>query len=177
VSEPDLLIVGHLNKAHGTKGEVFVWPLTDDAETVFRPGAELILGDTEGMAGAGSGRITIERSRPFKRGYLLKLDGWPDRNAVERLAGRYVGTRREALRPLEEGEVFYHQLLGLRVETADGTDVGRVREVYEMQPADLLEVAGAERAHLVPMVRDVVREIDVAAGRMVIEPPEGLLDL
>ena len=177
MSHPELLIVGHLNKAHGTKGEVFVWPLTDDADVVFRAGRELTLGDDEGLGDGQGERIVIERSRPFKRGYLLRLEGREDRTAVEPLAGRYVGMPVDALRPLEEGELFYHQLLGMRVETTDGTDVGRIREVYEMTPADMLEVDGPERAHLVPLVRDVVREVDVDGGRMVIEPPEGLLEL
>ncbi len=177
MSDPGVLIVGHLNKAHGTKGEIFVWPLTDDVDAVFRPGVELMVGDTEGVGEDAGERVTVERARPFKRGVLLKLTGRADRTSVEPLAGRYVGLPREALRPLEEGELFYHQLLGLRVETADGAAVGEVREVYELAPADLLEVAGPERAHLVPLVRDVVREIDVEGGRMVIEPPEGLLEL
>ena len=177
MNEPQVLIVGHLNKAHGTKGELFVWPLTDDAEAVFRSGTTLLLGDGEGVAEGATERLAIESARPFKRGYLVKPEGMDDRNAVEPLAGRYVGMARDALRPLEEGEVFYHQLLGLRVETADGETVGEVREVYELAPADLLEIAGAGRSHLVPLVGDVVREIDVKNGRMVIEPPEGLLDL
>ena len=177
MSDPAVLIVGHLNKAHGTKGELFVWPLTDDAEEVFRPGAEMLVGDGEGVGESAAERIRIERSRAFKRGFLLKLEGREDRTSVEPLAGRYVGMPREALRPLEEGELFYHQLLGMRVETTAGDAVGTVREVYELAPADMLEVAGTGRSHLVPLVRDVVREVDVDGGRMVIEPPEGLLDL
>ncbi len=177
MSDPAVLIVGHLNKAHGTKGELFVWPLTDDADAVFRPGNRVLLGDREGAFGDAPEELKIERARAFKGGYLVKPAGRDDRTAVEPLAGRYVGLARAALRPLQEGEVFYHQLLGLRVETTAGEVIGEVREVYELAPADMLEVGGADRAHLVPLVADVVREIDVETGRMVIEPPEGLLEL
>ncbi|MEN8375637.1 MAG: ribosome maturation factor RimM [Gemmatimonadota bacterium] len=177
MSEPSLLIVGHLNKAHGTKGELFLWPLTGDPAAVFVPGAELVLGDSEGVADEASERVVIERVRPFKRGMLVKPRGMEDRTAVEPLAGRYVAMPREDLPPLEEGEVFYHQLLGLNVETVEGASVGRVREVYELATADLLEVEGAERTHLIPLVAEMVQQIDVENGRLVIDPPEGLLDL
>ncbi|MGH7505131.1 MAG: ribosome maturation factor RimM, partial [Longimicrobiales bacterium] len=76
------------------------------------------------------------------------------------------------------GEVFYHQLLGAEVVTVDGSVIGRVREVFETEPAHLLEVQSDEgRLHLIPFAERIVRRVDVDAGRITIDPPAGLLEL
>jgi 16S rRNA processing protein RimM len=175
---PGRLVVGHISKAHGTRGELFIWPLTDRPDEVFAEGAELFLGDEEGTVTGDFETVVVERSRPFKRGLLVKLVGLEDRNAVEPYARRYLLASFAELAPLEEGEVYYHQLLGLRVETVEGEAVGVVREVYETEPAHLLEVVGSGgRTHLIPFSEQVVRKIDVAGGRVLIKPPPGLLSL
>ena len=75
-SEPAFLVVGHLNKVHGTKGELFVWPLTDHPESTFAPGVILYLGDEEEAAPDPSRpTLLIESVRPFRRGFLLKVEG------------------------------------------------------------------------------------------------------
>lgn len=177
-SVPEHLVVGHVAKAHGTKGELFVMPLTDAPEEVFVPGAVLLLGNAEGRLDDDSAEVVVEESRSFKRGELLKLAGVDDRNAAEPLAGRYLLAPASALTPPEEGELYYHQLLGLEVVTTGGTVVGRVREVYETEPADLLEVKTADgKLHLIPFAARIVQHVDMAAGRLVIDPPPGLLEL
>lgn len=175
---PEHLVVGHISRPHGTRGELFVWPLTDRPETVFAAGRTLLVGDADGGLGADPLEVTVVGTRPFKRGLLLSVAGRSDRDAVSDLSGRYLLAPVAALAPREEGEVFYHELLGLRVETVDGTVVGTVREVFELAPADLLEVKAADgRLHLIPFAAQVVRSVDVAGGRLVIEPPAGLLEL
>lgn len=177
-AEPSDLVVGHITRAHGTKGEVFVWPLTDRADSVFSEGETVWLGDAEGGLGEDAIPLEVERARPFKRGLLVGFDGYPDRNAVEPLAGRYLLRPRESLESPEPGEWYYHQLLGLEVETVDGTKVGRVREIFELDPTDMLDVVDDQgKARLIPFAERIVREVDPARGRLVIEPPAGLLDL
>ena len=176
--EPEHLLVGHVTKAHGTKGEVLVMPLTDEPNAYFDEGRRLLLADAEGTVPPDAGTVTVERARPFKKGLLVKLEGIHDRAAVDRLARSYLAVPAGEVRPLDEGEVFYHQLLGLAVETVDGEPVGTVREVFETEPAHLLEVDGvAGKRHLVPFTERIVRQVDVEAGRVVIEPPPGLLEL
>lgn len=177
--EPRHLVVGHISKAHGTRGEVFVWPLTDNPEDVFAAGEEvrLALPDGEPEPDPDAPPLVVERQRPFKRGLLVKFEALDDRTAVEPLAGRYVTVPLEKLPPLEEGEVYYHQLLGAEVVTAEGRVVGRVREVFETEPAHLLEVLGDGKVHLIPFTERVVKEVDVARRRVVIEPPAGLLEI
>ena len=176
--DPPFLVVGHLNKPHGTKGEIFVWPLTDHPESVYAPGVVLLLGNEEGTEPDPSlGSVRINAVRPFRNGYLLSLDGVHDRNTSERLRGRYVLMPMEAIAPLDEGELFYHQLLGMEVVTKQGSRVGEIVEVYELRPAHMLEVRGPERDVMIPFLSHIVVEVDARARRMVIDPPEGLLDL
>jgi 16S rRNA processing protein RimM len=175
--DPETLVVGHVTRAHGTKGEVFVWPLTDRPAEVFARGTVLIAGDEEGGPGDAEETVTVEGSRAFKRGILLKLAGVDDRNTAEVFARRYLLVARVSLSPLAEDEVYYHQLLGLEVVTSEGEAVGRVREVFETEPAYLLEVRGPEKVHLIPFTERVIRKVDVEAGRVVIKPPPGLLEL
>jgi len=81
------------------------------------------------------------------------------------------------LEAVEEGEVFYHELLGMKVVTVDGEEVGEIVEVYELLPADLLEVKGASTTHFIPFLESVVKRLDPETSTMVIDPPAGLLDL
>jgi 16S rRNA processing protein RimM len=177
VPEPEFLVVGHLTKAHGTRGEMLIRPLTDRPEEVFAPGRRLVLGDDRGEAGGSPTEHRVEEARPYKRGWLTKLEGVYDRTTAQELAGRYLLVPAVERGEPEEGEYYYHQLLGLEVETVDGEEVGRVREVYETAPHHLLEVKGGGRVRLIPFDRRIVRSVDLEACRLVIDPPEGLLDL
>ena len=175
--DPEYLVVGHLAKAHGTRGEVLIRLLTDEPETVFEPGARVILGDREGELGAAPLEDEIESSKAYRKGWLVKLAGIEDRTRAQELAGRYLLVPTEERGELEEGEYYYHQLLGLEVETVDGREVGRVREVYETEPHHMLEVKGPGGVHLMPFRKEWIRSVDLETARMVIDPPEGLLEL
>jgi 16S rRNA processing protein RimM len=176
--DPRFLVVGHINKPHGTKGELFVWPLTDHPGSVYAPGAHVFLGDERGSQPDEQARpVRIDAVRPFRSGYLVTLEGIRDRNRAEELRGRYVMLPIESLAPLEEGQVFYHQLLGMEVVTKQGKRLGEITEVYELRPAPMLEVRGPEGEVMIPYLSHVVVEVDADARRMVIDPPEGLLDL
>ncbi|MDH3205485.1 MAG: ribosome maturation factor RimM [Gemmatimonadota bacterium] len=176
--DPRFLVVGHLNKPHGTKGELFAWPLTDRPESVYAPGALLLPGDVDGtQPDPDLAPLRLDSVRPFKRGYLVSFGGVRDREGAERLQGRYLFLETEALEPLAEGELFYHQLLGMEVVTKGGEAVGQIEEVYELRPADLLEVRGPNGTVMIPFLSHIVIDVDAEAGRMVIDPPEGLLDL
>jgi len=176
--EPDHLVVGRVVKPHGTKGELFVWPMTDEPDEVFGPGRALRLGDEDGEMAEDAPALSIERVRPFKRGLLVMFAGVADREAVEALSNRCLLAPREALSEPAEDETYYHELIGLAVETVEGDAVGRIVGVYETAPADLLEVEAEDgRRRLIPFSKQVVRRVDTGAGRLVIEPPPGLLDL
>ena len=177
--QPTHLVVGHVTKPHGTKGELFVWPLTDNVEQVFAPGRTVLVGDQSGNLDAEFAEpLGIESVREFKRGVLVKFTGRAGRDAVDDLAQRYLLLPVEELAPPEADEVYYHQLLGMKVVTKDGVDVGRVAEVYETYPAHLLEVKTDNgKIHLIPFAERIVKKVDVAGGEIVIKPPPGLLEM
>jgi 16S rRNA processing protein RimM len=177
--DPELIVVGHLSKPHGTKGELYVWPLTDRPETTFYPGASLLLS----LPGSELPDETLPPAeiyavRPYRRGYLLFLEGIRDRNASELLRDRYLLRPFADTEPLDEGEIFYHQLLGMTIVTSGGEEIGKVREVYGLRPAELLDVQRPDgNSLLIPFIREFVVGWDTEERRMVIEPPEGLLEL
>jgi len=176
--DPRHLVVGQLAKAHGTKGELFVLSLTDHPEGTYAPGVVVLLGRADGNApDPDLPPLRISAARPFKNGFLVEFHGVDDRNQAELLRGTYLYREAADLEPLADGELFHHQLVGMEVFTRDGTRVGRVDHVYEMQPADLLEVRGEGRELMIPYLERIVVEVDASARRMVIDPPEGLLDL
>ena len=175
---PTHLVVGHVNRPHGTKGELMVWPLTDHPEGVYAPGVALLLAaGEEPLPDPTSPPLRVDSARPFRKGYLVKFHGVESRDDAQRLQGRYLVQAVEDLPELEEGEIFYHELLGMRVFTPDGREVGQVEEVYELRPAHMLEVRGARGTVLIPFTEAIVREVDAEARRMVVDPPVGLLDL
>lgn len=177
--DPGFLVVGHVAKAHGIEGEVYVQPLTDHPEASFAPGVVLRLGDAAGRdPDPQLPPVRVDAARPFKQGLLVRFGGFDERTEAERvLSGRYLLREIEELEPLEEDEVYYHQLLGCSVETVTGTLLGTVYEVYELRPSDLLEVRGGGRSYMIPFRREVVVDVDVEGRRLVVDPPEGLLDL
>jgi 16S rRNA processing protein RimM len=176
--DPEYVVVGHVSKAHGTKGEVYVWPLTDRPESTFVPGVELQIADSAGREpDPDYPAARVVAVRPYRRGFLIVFDGVEDRDLAESIRDRYLLRPFEETEPLEEGEIFYHQLLGMKVVTKDGVDVGEVNEVYELRPADLLQVQGESKEHLIPFNKDVIVSWSLEERRIVIDPPEGLLDL
>jgi 16S rRNA processing protein RimM len=177
-NEPEHLVVGQISKAHGTKGEVVIWPLTDRPDAVFAEDAELLLGDEDGRLGEKRDTLKIESVRPFKKALLVKFAGMEDRGDLDDYLGLYLLAPLAELAPREEGEVFYHELLGLRVETVTGDRVGAVSEVFDTEPTHLLEVKGDDgRVRLIPFAANIVKQVDVAGGRIVIDPPTGLLEI
>ena len=174
---PKNLVVGHLNKAHGTKGEIFIWPLTDHPESTFAPGVDLYLGDANGDLPTDPPTLRIETSRAYRRGFLVRFEGVHDRIGVNGLLDRYVMRAMEQIEELAEGETFYHDLLGMEVVTVGGEPVGEVIEIYELKPADLLEIRGPKKTFMIPYISEMIQSVSVADNRIVLDPPPGLLEV
>lgn len=163
------LVVARVGRPHGVRGEVSVEVRTDEPDARLVPGQVLV---TDPVA---AGPLTIETARHHRDRVLLTFTEVPDRTAAEELRGVLLLADVAAD---DEDEAWHtHELVGLRVVTVAGDDVGRVADVRPMPAQDLLVVeldSGAVR--LVPFVAAIVPEVDVAAGRLVIDPPGGLLD-
>lgn len=177
-ADPGHLAVGHVVRAHGILGELFVSTLTDHPEGSFAPGVVLRPGDPSGLApDPDLPPLRVASVRPFKDGFLVSFGGVESRTQAERLRGRYLLRPTAELHAPAPGEFWHHQLVGLEVVTAAGGRVGVVRELVEVAGSDLLAVDDGEREHLIPFRKAFVVEVDLAGGRVVVDPPEGLLDL
>jgi len=175
VSGPTHLVVGLLKKPHGVKGDALIYPVTDEPETVFAIGKRLVVLDRDGRE---TGReLVIERSRDYHRAWLLHFAGIDVREGLDELRERHLAIPVAEARPLDDGEFYMHELVGLKVATVDGAAVGTVAEVVEAPQGWLLDVAGSERHHLIPFTRAVVERVDRAGQLVVIAPPAGLLEI
>ena len=161
-----MLVAGEVGKPHGLGGEVYVDRISDDPDR-FGPGSKLIHADGRELVVAGS--------RSHRNRMLVKFEGVDDRTAAEGLRGTLMIPSEEA-RSLEDDEYWPHELAGCMVVLGDGTAVGEVAEVVPAPAHDLLQIRTPSGDRLVPIVKDIVVAVDVAAGRITIDPPAGLLD-
>jgi 16S rRNA processing protein RimM len=175
-SEPDttLRVIGRVAKVHGLHGELTVELRTDSPEERFAEGAEVRAELRDGTTRT----LTVSAARPHGGRLLVRFDGVPDRDAAEALRGAVLSADVADLPPIEDPDEFYdHELEGLAAELGDGTAIGTVREVVHGPGGELLVLARPAGGEvLVPFVREIVPEVDVPAGRLVVDPPPGLLD-
>ena len=171
---PRHLAVARLRKPHGLKGDVVLFPLTDNPATVLAEGRSVWVLDLAGEVVGGP--LQIERSRAYHREWLVKFVGIERREALEPLKGRFLAAPAADLAGPTGDEVYLHELEGFAVRLEDGTPLGLVSAVYEMPAGFMIEVQGPRREFLLPYRREFVREVDRAARRLTVAPPEGLLE-
>lgn len=188
-----LLVVGQIGKPHGIRGEVSVVVRTDEPEERFTAGSVFtteVPRDRRVHAGpAGSSvpgarfevpkQLTLESIRWHQGRGIAVFEGIHDRNVAEAMRGVFLQVDSSELTPPDDPDEFHdHQLVGLRVESADGTALGTVDRIDHAPSSDLivLKKAGGGTA-LIPFVTAMVPTVDVAGGRIVVDLPEGLLDL
>ncbi len=166
----DQVVLGRIVGAHGIRGEVVLMSFTAEPQAIAGYGALDLV---------GSGRsLVIEALRPAKAGFIARLQGITDRNAAEALKGTELAVPRTRLPAAPEGEVYHADLIGLAVRLPDGRTIGRVTDVENYGASDLLAVRLNDdgREVLLPFNRAAVPAIDIAAGFLIADPPEGLLE-
>lgn len=167
----EMAVVGRIARAHGIRGQVIVNPETDFPEERFRPGAELFI-----ERGGRVETLTVTSARFHRDRPVIGVAGVETMNDAERLAGQELRVPIDRLAALPPGTFYRHDLIGCRVETRDGTLVGPVRDVEGTVGGSRLVVDGASGEVLIPLVAAICTVVDPAAKRIVIDPPEGLID-
>ena len=178
MATPGYAIVGRIRRAHGIRGEVLVEPITDAPDAVFAPGRRLIAGTVDGDRASDGAELAVAEVRPFKDGLLIRFDAIPDRTTAELWRDRYLLVPIDELEPPREGEVYLHDLPGMRVVDRAGRAIGEVVEVYELPQGLVLDVRRAEGGSdvMIPDREGIIVRAD-AAGRVIeIDPPDGPLD-
>lgn len=167
-----MVLVGTIARPHGHRGEVIVNPETDFPERRFAEGATVYVNRRGAVA-----PVTVRRSRIHQGRPVVLLEGVGSMNDAEALRGLELRVSEDALPALPDGTYYRFELVGCNVVTVAGAPVGRVQAVEGTGGSVRLSVARGDDEVLVPMVPAICVSIDIAARRIVIDPPEGLLDL
>jgi 16S rRNA processing protein RimM len=167
------LVIGRIVRPHGVRGEVVVDVRTDSPDERYAVGTVLATDP------AAAGPLTVSQTRPHQGRLLVVFDGIGDRDAADGLRGVLLCVDSGSVpEPEDPDEFLDHQLVGLRVESPDGEPIGEVVRIDHGPGHDLLVVRLQDRREgLVPFVWEIVPTVDVAGGRVVLTPPDGLFDV
>ncbi len=166
----DRVCLGAVAGAFGVRGEVRLKSFAAEPTDVAA------YGPLQTEDGRQSFEITL--SRPIKGGFAARLSGVASKEAADALRGTRLYAARDRLPPLPDDEFYHADLIGLTVFDTGGAELGRVRSVLNHGAGDLLEVQGkaAPKGVLLPFTLDAVPTVDIAAGKIVADPPDGLFD-
>ena len=168
----DLLLVGRVARAHGNRGQVIVNPETDFADERFTVGGVLIVGPGERATRRTIREVRFHQGRP-----IIGFDGVDTIAEADALAGAELSIPMAETRPLPDGIYRHHDLVGCEVRDTQGAVVGRVMDVEGPMERSNLVVQGERGEVLVPLAAHICVSIDPGARRIVIDPPEGLVQL
>lgn len=156
--------VGRITGAHGVRGLVKVHAFTEDPRTI---GALGPLSDE-----TGTRRLVVTPTGKAGDALIARVEGISDRTAAEALRGFTLHVDRDRLPDVDEEEFYHADLIGLRAERLDGVSLGRVVAVHDFGAGDVLEIEAENgRSEMLPFTRTVVPTVDVAGGRIVVDPP------
>ena len=164
----DRVCVGAIAGAFGVRGEVRLKSFCSEPAAI----ADYAPLETED----GAQRFTVEITRPVKNGFAARLGGIGSKEAADALRGTRLFVPRDRLPSLPDDEFYHADLIGLSVADTGGADLGEVIAVQNHGAGDLLEikVPAASATVLLPFTRADVPTVDLGAGRIVADPPEGL---
>jgi 16S rRNA processing protein RimM len=171
----DRIELGRVVGTHGLRGQVRIHFFGDKADNLIHA-KQVWLAESREDTGArrfdvrfgGTGRAKEVR---------LGLDGIVDRDQAHELRGLIVMCDSSGLEDLEDGEFYWYELVGCRVETQDGSDLGEVREIWETGAHDVLVVVDdSGRQNLIPTAREFMRDVDLEAGKIKVATLPGLVD-
>lgn len=167
------LLAAVIIKPHGVRGEVLVESYLE-GNVSFKDIKEITLVPPQGTPE----KLKLLSARLGAKGWLLKIEGIENRQEAEKLRGANIEIDRSLLPATEEGEFYYHDLIGSQVVTCSGGFVGVVEGVFPRAEQDLLVVVSPEgKEKLIPATEPIIVEVDIEAGKIVIDPPDGLLEL
>lgn len=173
-ARPEYVIVGRIRKVHGLRGELVIELHTDEPGTVFVPGRRVFVGSVRGVLRPEP--LEISSVRPFKEGFIAKFAGIDDRDEAALWHDRFLFLEPSELTPLDDGEVYIHELKGMRVELQSGDIVGTVLDVYELPQGLALDVSRHDAKSIIVPYDRVVTSVDRAARVVRIDPPDGMIE-
>ena len=168
----DPVMIGEIIKPHGVRGELKVYPYSEQPEN-FRQYKKIILLEP---AGSGTETYNVVKSREQGKLAILQLEGVRTREAAEVLQGSAIGLRKADFPEPAAGEYYWHELAGLQVFTESGRELGKVDSLFATGAHDMLVVSRGKQEYFIPVNDEIIKEIDRQAGRVIVTPPPGLLE-
>jgi 16S rRNA processing protein RimM len=160
-----LIVIGRVMRPFGIKGEILIAPFTESFEA-FERSDVLVFGDVP---------VKVLGLRIHKGNVLATLEGFQSPEKVGEFRGCLVKTAAGNLPPKEDDEYYWFELIGLKVSTVDGRDLGSVTAITPTGANDVLHVEGAYGEILLPMIDDVVLDINIESCAILVDPLEGLI--
>lgn len=164
MTDVELLTIGRIISPWGIKGDFKVQVLTDFPER-FDPGRKVFIDGSP---------LSVERSRPYKSGFIVKLSGIDSIEDVEKVRGKFLEVPLDE-NMLEEGQYFQFQIIGLEVYTDEGRFLGKITEISPAGGSDIYIINGESGEILIPAIEDVIKSIDLENKRITVRLLEGLL--
>jgi 16S rRNA processing protein RimM len=173
MSESDVLIpVGKIFGTHGIKGLLKVHSYSGNLESLQSCGTVTVKSPAGALTEYGLKKVV-----PHAGKLMIGLTGLDDINLAEALVGSEICLMRSQFPEPEDDEYYWCDLIGLKVATTDGRELGTVTDIFETGSSDIYVVRDAEREYLIPAIADVINSIDLKLGLILVTPLEGLLDL
>ncbi|WP_457678761.1 ribosome maturation factor RimM [Thermovibrio sp.] len=164
------VLLGKVVGVHGLKGELKVKSESDVFDRQIEAVDKITL-----YRGTKKEELPIEEVKPYKDIYLIKFKGIDDRSAAEEVIGGELWIKEEDRVPLEEGEFYYEELIGLPVYTEEGEKVGVIKSVFEQPASHILEVEREDgKTILIPFIEQFVKEVDLENKKVLVSLLEGM---
>jgi len=167
------VLVAKVSKPHGIKGEIKVYPFSENPEN-FKFYSSLVFVDPAEKAAR---EVKLSRSRSQGRMAVLTLSGVASRNDAEDLVGCEVWASKDDLPELAGEEYYWNDFEGMEVYTQKGFDLGHVSSLMSTGAHDILVISGRGAEYMIPMREEFIVEINEADGKIIVDPPEGLLEI
>jgi 16S rRNA processing protein RimM len=166
-----LVPLGEIVATHGLEGWLKIQPFNPHS-TALDSAREVFI-EREGT----SCPHQLEENRPHNRQTLIKLYGIDSIDAAKPLIGAHICVTEDSLPPLKPGEYYHFQVIGLEVVDTQGKPIGTVSRTWVVGGREIYVVAGGAKEYLIPAVKEIIEKVDFETGKMIINPPDGLLDL
>jgi 16S rRNA processing protein RimM len=167
-----LVLIGKVVATHGIKGQLRVVPYSGNAESILLQRTIILKGSN-----GDSDSYEVADSSIHGKKVIISLRSFNNINQVEHLVGREIFVKREQLPELPDGEYYWCDLIGLKVQTVRGDYLGELSDILAAGGNDVYMVRAGGKEYLIPAVEDIVTDINIVEGTMTVDPPEGLLDL
>ena len=170
-------MVGRVRRAHGIRGELVVETLTDAPDAIFAPGRRVFAGTRDGEMTRGQIELRVTHSSHFKGGMIVGFEDITSRTEADTWRDRTFLVPEDEVEPPSEGEVFIHDLVGMRVVRVSGEEIGTITQILELPQGLLMDVERAQgKSVLLPFNDHTVTAVDSEQRVVHVDPVEGLID-